>query len=180
MADEGKESLNNLNHKNVDAKRQEHPSRPKPRRVLILVLIPFVVILGLIIALGIDIHHHTSNDTYCDSLDPTDCIVAVQIYNDTDSLLTVKQCRGADNVPCNSFSEVATLPPSGFHRTNGTTDGDPEPWLVVNQQEEVVGCLNLEYTKYQRTPVSVFLSKPLACKKVNDAMAEFKKKYHAF
>lgn len=145
----------------------------------VLIVLGNIVLIAIIVLLVNTVQRHTANNPYCESIDPTGCSIDTRIYNDTSSLLTVKQCED-NSVPCKSFAEVATLRSGMSYKANGSTDGTPQPWLVLDRQSKLIGCLNLDYTKYQQPPVTASLSKLSSRKKVSDNVTKFKKKYHAF
>lgn len=167
---------------NNTIKREQDANIPpytRANRLLRPWVILTIIVAALLVVLGIIMNRHDAHDPCCDSVDPTGCSIKVEIYNDTSSEYIIKQCQG-DSVPCTSFSETITLQPSETHTANGSTDGGPQPWIVVDSHRNIVGCLNLTYTKYQQPPARASLSKLLSCKQVNDAIVEFNRKYHAF
>lgn len=147
--------------------------------VLLLVVIIFGVLVAFVVGLATSMSRHTANDPYCTTVDPTGCIIETRIDNDTGLTYTVKQCKDSD-IPCKTFADVAKLGPGDGRTANGSTDGTPQVWIIVDQQGTVAGCLNLEFTKDQPTPVTVPLSKMQSCRNVSNTMTEFKKKYHVF
>ncbi|HSX07371.1 MAG TPA: hypothetical protein VLG11_00590 [Candidatus Saccharimonadales bacterium] len=154
-----------------DSKKSSAFKKNHKHIVLILAAaLLFACILGGTIALGNAINHHTANDPYCRSLDfgGGECIVKVQIYNDTGATYTLKQCSGSFSTPpCKSFADTFTLMPGASREVNGTAEKDPaQPWLVLNQYSDTAGCLNLQFTKdaLDQQPVTVPLSKLISCK----------------
>jgi hypothetical protein len=140
-----------------------------------------LIIVGVtaIVLISNALHKQPGNDQYCDSFDPTDCRIDTNITNNTTSTYIVKQCRDT-TVPCKTFAETVTLMPGENHGANGSTDGTPQPWQVYDQQNKLVGCLNLEFTKYQSTPATANLSGMISCNKLRDIVNKFKQQYHAF
>lgn len=162
------------------------PRSSKYNSKLRLVLKNPLVVIGLLIAGLIVIvlishafHKQTGNDQYCDSFDPTGCRIATNITNNTTSTYTVKQCSDG-NVPCKTFAEVATLRPGESHKANGSTDGTPQPWQVYDTQSKLIGCLNLEFTKYQSSPAVANLSDMDSCSTVSSTVSKFKQQYKVF
>lgn len=111
-----------------------------------------------------------SGDKYCKSLDfgGDNCQVNVQIYNDTNTTYTIKQCSGSFHTPqCKAFAKAATLAPGASQEANGTTEKDSaQPWLVMDQSGNIAGCLSLQFTldQAQAPSVTVPLSKLISCK----------------
>jgi len=138
---------------------------------ILLVLVALVIVLVIV-------YKPDPNSPYCDGIDPTECSIKVNIYNDTSSTYTVKQC--VLDVPCMSSTDTAKLAPSSSYPVNGSTDATPQPWTVFDPQGKIVGCLNLSYTKHAQPPVTEPLSKMLSCQDVKNAIAKFKKDYHAW
>jgi len=147
--------------------------RRAPLRRPILLLSIIVSIVGFVVLIK-----SSNGDKYCGGV--AGCVTETRIYNDTNSTFTVKQCESLKSMPCDSFADIATLKPGDVHRTNGTTDGTPQPWVVFDQDNKVIGCLNLTSTSYQQPPIIARLSGMPTCSQVNDAIAAFKRENFTF
>jgi len=153
-------------HKESKSTPGSQSSRRNKKRILLLTT-AFVVVVLIpgVIALGFALDRHASNDSYCESLDPTGCSVEVEIYNDTNTTYVIKQCSGSFHTPqCKAYSRSVNLQPSQSQKASGTSQNDPpQLWMVADQNGKTAGCVDLHFTKYVQQPVIVPLSKLISC-----------------
>lgn len=130
--------------------------------IVIAVLLVLCTLLVGVVATG------ESNPTYCESLDYGECNVNVKVLNDTNTTYMIKQCGGDISVSCRvTVHDKAILPPGMAYETNATAENDsPQPWIVVTEAGNAVGCINLEFHKSatQQQPAVVPLSRLASCK----------------
>ena len=88
----------------------------------------------------------TGVSLYTDSCDPTESTFSVQLKNDTESTVVVRQC----DVRCNEFHDIFRLEPNQSVRVNTTENHVDNWWVIEDRGGHRLGCLDLLFDHKQQ------------------------------
>ena len=133
----------------------------RAKRLAVAALIAVPLTFAFLAALGLVVGALHLNGIDLGAIDPTEQAFTVTIHNDLSEPVVLKQC---DTVCGPNFHEIDHLAPGASVPVNTSSENVPNWWVVVGNDGEQLGCLNLLYDHKVRDVV-VNTSQMTACPK---------------